>query len=289
MFRPGRSLFLLVGSLALLADPANAAPHWDPAACSTCHTSDSPVRGTAALRGDSKQSACDSCHGARGEALPCQHISDRPAGSLPVPETYRMHLDGGNVVCTTCHDLTVQCLAPDPLNGVLNPGFLRARESRSTGDVCLDCHESDLLEPLNPHNPSSATDVESGCLFCHESMPAVADGQWRYTPAASAPLLDEACRGCHWIQPHPGSMFAMSASMWSHLVVPSPEVQKKMAETEADTGLRFPVEPGTGRLRCTTCHNPHAFQPDGYPPLELSDQPNRLRAENLCQACHDYW
>ena len=101
----------------------------------------------------------------------------------------------------------------------------------------------------------------------------------------------EMCLNCHkWI-PHPGgsmTIFSASKKPPDHQVVPSSKVSKRLAAMTKKNNLDLPLEPGTGKVYCATCHNPHERGVIKKASLAKgADEKNRLRSKNLCLICHD--
>jgi len=255
---------------------AKESPHWNKATCDTCHFSVSPVAGNAALRQATAEIGCMECHGDRGGALPCRHRSDLPIGDLAVPEYYSAALDGDRITCTTCHDLTFQCNNPNIAYSFQNPGFLRKRISHDTADQCFECHDDQRYAALNPHAGTTRDPLESTCLLCHEGA-----GDLSFNMKND---LNDMCRGCHDMRPHPtGMSFGTKPEGWVHLVKPSVDVLGKMQRWGAATGLSVPLSPYNGEIYCATCHEPH--QTSGGPVAEQAEY--RLRTDEICQVCHE--
>jgi len=267
-----------------LVAPAAAAqddPHWNKNTCDACHDSNKPVVGAAGLQGGHAEALCETCHGDRGKALSCRHTSGMAEGSVTVTGRLRPAMTEGQVVCGTCHDITYQCTHPTRQYSLHNPGFLRNRTSRETGDYCFQCHEQSGYEKLNPHK-GAASSPGPTCLLCHETNPdVIVTGR----PEVNFNMqhdLNDACRGCHVVRPHPKSMsFAASQAPeeWVHLVAPSAEVLGNMRDSQSETGVGLPLNPLNGEVFCATCHDPHEA---GEPALK-----HRLRVDDICQACHD--
>jgi len=259
-------------------------PHWNKNTCQTCHTETAPVDGIVNLNATDAEALCDGCHGDRGDARPCRHSSGLPIGDLPIDEKLRVSLKDGQIVCSTCHDIVYQCERPRVQYSFENPGFLRDRTSRKTGEYCFKCHDSAEYERLNPHPGIAGTPPRRTCTLCHESIPELSeDGELK--PAFNMRHdLNDACRGCHNVRPHPTNLFsANAADVWIHLVPPSDKVLLNMQEAEAETGTVLPLSPVNGQVFCGTCHDPHGFNSG-----DAAQNPkSRLRAHNICQACHD--
>ncbi|MDH5344881.1 MAG: hypothetical protein OEW59_03890 [Gammaproteobacteria bacterium] len=267
-----------------LAQSAAPGPHWDKGACQACHQGASPVPGNMALREPDAEALCTACHGDGAEGGSCRHVSDVLPGDIAIPDSYRVALQDGRVACTTCHDMKVQCLAPSPSYRFMNAGFLRERASTETSEHCYSCHNDSGFEKLNPHDSSD----EGACLLCHTGVPKQnAGGSWVAVDLNMRHDLNDTCRGCHKVRPHPGDAFSGVAPGWEHLAAPSDKVLAKMKLTETSTGVSLPLEPGTGKVHCATCHDPHPDGLKGYPVAATPGSEYRLRVDPMCQACHE--
>ena len=279
-------LRIIVAVLALAAASSLFAaenPHWNKSTCATCHNAANPVPGNAALNTPTAEVGCESCHDGR-EAVPCRHASDIAADAQSIPQSYRDRLRDGRIVCTTCHDAVYQCEHPNVAYRFQNPGFLRDRVSRNTGDQCFVCHDDSGYAKLNPHAETAGDPPQKTCLLCHTVMPDEDDA----TQASSFNMradMNDTCRGCHDVAPHPKGMgFGKPVEGWIHLVRPSPDVVTKMEASTAATQVVLPLSPYNGEIYCATCHDPHAYRetPDGHAATE-----HHLRQDKICQACHD--
>jgi uncharacterized Zn finger protein (UPF0148 family) len=263
-------------------------PHWKKDTCQTCHETMEPTADNVALKMENAEQLCDTCHGSRGKARPCRHSSGIPAGDHDMPESYRASLVDGQLVCTTCHDVTYQCKHPAREYSFQNRGFLRDRVSRTAGDQCYECHEKSGYEKLNPHAGIAGIPPRPTCQLCHKSLPHTSAAGQLVVEFNMEHDLNDTCRGCHVVQPHPKSMsFSKKAQGWVHLVEPPAEVIERMQKTQADTGIGLPLNPINGEVFCATCHNPHDFKVGGEHGSQKRAPKNRLRRNNICQACHD--
>ena len=286
-----RQALLLAGSLVLGSEAlAQDDPHWKKNACQICHVNATPVAGNISLHEGDAEALCETCHGDRGGALPCRHVSDITVGTQDFGEKFNGSLKDGKMVCTTCHDVPYQCEHPTQQYSFHNPGFLRDRTSRNTGDYCFECHEKDGYEKLSPHSGITGSPPRPTCLLCHSSLPETSSTGQLVVEFNMQHDLNDMCRGCHVMRPHPKSMsFGSSNSTeeWVHFVVPSAEILENMREAQAETGIGLPLSPLNGEVFCATCHNPHDFKLGGEHGSEERAIKNRLRMNNICQACHD--
>ena len=103
-------LLLLGGNLVLpFAAYAEGSPHWSKSRCQDCHVEAAPVDGVVNLQEADAEALCEACHGSRGDAKACRHMSGIPAGDVQIAEGLTSSLENGEIVCTTCHDIVYQC------------------------------------------------------------------------------------------------------------------------------------------------------------------------------------
>jgi hypothetical protein len=268
----------------LAGEDANASPHWSKSACQNCHVESAPVAGLVNLQEADAEALCETCHGGRGGAKSCRHMSGIPAGDMTIDESLAPALNDGQVVCSTCHDVVYQCKHARIEYSYQNPGFLRNRTTRRTGEYCLKCHDGSAYEALNPHKGVAGDPPKATCALCHAGVPESDRTGAIRTSFNVEHDLNDTCRGCHNVRPHPiGMTFGSQGEGWVHLVRPSADVFGKIERWQAATGSRLPLSPYNGEIYCATCHDPHEFK--GGP---VAGQPeHRLRAEDICQVCHD--
>lgn len=278
--------FLFSAGAVPVAAQDLTSPHWSKSACQSCHVDPAPAVGNLVFQGGDAEALCESCHGNRGEALPCRHRSGMTPTAVTIPENYSDSLKNGAVVCTTCHDLAIQCLNPHPGYRGANYGFVRGRESRIRSDACFLCHEKGPVEQLNPHAMEAGNPSQPTCTFCHATMPVKDESGWAPVDFHFDVTLNELCLGCHRVQPHPGFSFSGPIG-WDHLAIPSVKVRGNMDRSEAAQGITFPIDPNTAEIYCATCHNPHHESLEGYPVAKNPGTEHRLRVDDNCQACHD--
>jgi hypothetical protein len=261
-------------------------PHWNEAACQTCHVDSAPTAGNIVFQGGDADALCESCHAGRGEATPCRHNSGLTPAGVSIPDTHTASLKDGQVVCTTCHDLAYQCLNAHPAYRKTNLGFVRGRNSHTRSDACFLCHERMPVEQLNPHAMEAGNPPQPTCTFCHATMPVKDDNGWVSVDFHVQGSLNDVCFGCHRVEPHPGMSFSGPLG-WNHLSIPSFEIRGNMDRAEAAQGIEFPIDPNTAEIHCATCHNPHHESLEGYAVANTPGAKNRLRVADNCQACHD--
>jgi predicted CXXCH cytochrome family protein len=270
------------------ASLAQESPHWKKGACQTCHVDAAPVDGVVNLTEADTETLCESCHGDRGNALPCRHSSGTPVGNMNIDEVFRESLNDGNVTCTTCHDVVFQCKNPNRLAQYENRGFLRDRDYLLAEEYCVRCHESSDYEKLSPHAGIAGTPPRPTCNLCHASIPTANTSGEIELVFNMEHDLNDACRGCHNVKPHPRNLFTEKrADEWLHLVVPPDYIAQAMQKSSDTTGIGLPLNPESGEIFCATCHNPHDFKIGGDHGSQESGIKGRLRQHNICQACHE--
>jgi len=280
--------------LVLLAAgvPAAAAavddPHWNRATCGVCHVDAKPTAGNVLIRESDAEAQCAACHAERGGAGGCKHLSGISAHVQDISADFQANLKDGRLACSTCHDITYQCLNPSKPYSFMNPGFLRARKSPATAEYCFQCHDKSGYEKLNPHVGSVDDLSTPTCLLCHTTIPEANAAGPEIMEFNMQHDLNDACRGCHVVAAHPQSITsARPDASWDHLVVPSAKVLQAMRASEARTGMVLPLNPLNGEVFCATCHNPHESRTrDAYGSAGPGIK-NRLRSNEICQACHD--
>ncbi|MBI5586946.1 MAG: hypothetical protein HY889_01095 [Deltaproteobacteria bacterium] len=156
--------------------------------------------------------------------------------------------------------------------------------------------EQALRTVINPHEQiNDEGEILWGtCTICHQNTPdvmkekSIKDVQLHFPDD-----LNQICRRCHDVKPHPAGEGGVSATMSgfvapNHLVVPSKPVQLSMRLSLKETPTILPLDPKSGKIFCSTCHNPHERG------LLLGradyggDYTQRLRSAGLdiCQYCH---
>lgn len=275
-----------IGARAVLAATLVAAgiafadnnPHWNKSTCKTCHEAAAPAAGHAALKTATAEEGCVSCHDS-GDAVSCRHASGIAVDASSLPESYRKSLRDSRLVCTTCHDPVFQCEHPNVAYRYQNPGFLRDRVSRHTSDQCFACHDDRGYAKLNPHAETAGDPPRKTCQLCHVDMPEQSDAA-RASSFNMSHDMNDMCRGCHDVAPHPKGMgFGTQAEGWIHLVRPSGDVLARMEASRTATPVTLPLSPYNDEVYCATCHDPHAYRGPTTDHL--------LRQDKICQACHD--
>lgn len=278
---------LLVTALVVAVPAlANDNPHWSKSACQTCHVDAAPAAGNLVFHEAEPELLCESCHGSPGGAKPCRHNSDMAAGEVAVPDSLASALKGGKVVCTTCHDLTKQCLNPTRSASFMSPGFIRDRQSRNRSEYCHQCHDRSAYEKLNPHRMETGDPAQPTCTFCHATMPVKDERGWVSVDFHVQGSLNAMCLGCHKVAPHPGFSFG-GPPRWDHLAIASNDIADNMQRAEQTHGMTLPIDPNTAQVWCGTCHNPHDEALEDYPVGNSPGLKARLRVTDICQACHE--
>ena len=274
-------------------------PHWDSKACQACHIGNPD---DLKFRKSDLNELCNSCHDVTSVATYIHAVGMKPPPSFEqrMPAEFKKSVErsGGVVSCTTCHDMTAQCLADRSDERGLNPRFFRGGPYVSRTDLCFNCHEKENYERFNPHDQITDEGVLDGqrCFVCHSATPdrkrAQGPNDVQFQVVEN---LSQLCTGCHPWRMHPGGSWARFASRSkgvgpNHLVVPTPAVKKRIENIEAGGEEILPLDPITGTITCATCHNPHERGVQFLHKADVgADGIRRLRRDfmEICVTCHD--
>ncbi|MBE9516477.1 MAG: hypothetical protein IME93_05825 [Proteobacteria bacterium] len=269
-------------------------PHWRRDSCSACHKG-KPTRRSHPLHNTSSTRTCNNCH-----EIVWPHSYVHPVGVKPdramrnrMSKSFRRELDrsGGRVSCTTCHDLRDSCLNKKDAE-LENPIFFRGGAfGKPRTDICYQCHDRKGFQRLNPHKQmtKSGKIIKNSCRTCHSVVP---DGSEVFSAGMKFNVgqdLSKMCLGCHPTRPHPGASFrfGMKGKELKHLVVPSDAIARRLDDSQQAKQISLPLEPGTGKLFCGTCHNAHE---KGIirrtAAAKGADSDKRLREQKICIYCH---
>ncbi len=272
-------------------------PHWRADACTTCHRGSLDIKQPRRRFRDTGK-LCRYCHG-DSERHTHVHpvdaaVSRRLLGGMD--ESLRRQLRGDSrqprLACTTCHDIRVQCRQKNFPEKTLRHAFLRGGPYRSRTGFCYRCHSRQAYVRLNAHAQVDERGKvrQATCLLCHRKVP-------RERPDGTAVDADlvvpdeyaQLCLNCHQVLPHPGGdLVFLDKGGPNHLVQPPPGIARYMVKMAERSGIILPLEAGSGKIHCATCHNPHARGVIRNPRAARgADAPKRLRARSLCQNCHD--
>ena len=273
---------------------------------------------------------CKSCHSPEGEAKevvpapyshPMNSAASIPGTSLVLPLFAGPGKNrDGEIRCSTCHDFH----NPLPLkSGTMNDPEKRGAYLRLSADgasaICMECHPAQGLVKGTDHDLSvTAPDFIAGlerppapsdtCGCCHRAHiteplpylwsaplgPSMIEG-WEKTYTATHDMMVMVCTGCH----APGRV-AQSAVPRLGLH-PRDKTTKGMPATDLEeAGDRFPffTEAGEkkeeGHIVCSTCHNPHQWDPRVEAQGEGKNSTGNVAtsflrpnlAVELCSRCH---
>ncbi len=272
-------------------------PHWREDACTTCHRGPLDVKRPRRRFRDTEK-LCGYCHG-DSEAHVHVHPVDVPVSRRlreAMTPALRQHLQGPSrqprLGCTTCHDIRVQCRRENFAEKALRHAFLRGGPYRSRTGFCYACHPRQAYARLNSHAQVDAHGkvVHTTCLLCHRKVPKeLPDGTVQDAELVVPDRYSELCLNCHQVLPHPGGdLVFLDKGGPNHLVTPPPGIARYMAKMAEQRGIILPLEAGSGKIYCATCHNPHARGVIRNPRAAAgADAPKRLRAKSMCDNCHD--
>lgn len=271
-------------------------PHWNEKMCVACHLKKPAGSNELYFKYNSDFiKLCNSCH----ELISSQNLI-HSVGMVPepkikakMPKNFKLN-EHGEVVCITCHELKYQCLKEEYQRKVLNPLFFRGGPYKSRTDLCYKCHDPSDYSRLNPHDMISDEGeiLTDKCLYCHSEVPdaKIADDISKVKFVLKSNLKG-LCQRCHRPMPHPGGWLAR-ATFDHNNVKPSKKAFEWKMNSEKKKGVILPLEPGSGKIFCGTCHNPHErgviLNVKGD---RGSDDKQRLRLSygfDLCATCHGW-
>jgi len=273
-------------------------PHWKDEACLACHTQDGKRASPANLRPMKNGAVCLNCHDARFDHSYIHPVDIKPGTdmlrTISAPFKESLQKLNGKISCMTCHDLTKQCLAKKKKEQGMNPQFFRGGPFKTRSEQCFACHNDEHYQRLNPHDQVDKKGrlKENTCRVCHSGS-LTSLKQAKSIDKVKFHLtnnLEKMCWGCHPWTPHPGGQFSFFSTKKgpNHLVKPSKYVQESLDNMSKRHNIDLPLEPGSGRVYCGTCHNPHEKGViKNKRAAKGADSKRRLRAQNICQYCHN--
>ena len=283
---------IISGQLSLHEVPD---PHWKQAACVSCHAKN-PDKNGLHLRSNDIDQVCNNCH-----EMITEHSFIHPSGLKPsknivkhMSREFKLAVKQGNgtVGCSTCHDLSIQCKAEKLQDKQFNPMFFRAGPYYERSAICYKCHDDGAYKRLNPHDQVTAHGEirTEKCTICHRTLEGLKEAQnIDQVDFNLSTDLSKMCMSCHPWKPHPGGSFGFgNKPPPNHLVKPPSDMKKFYAQQQAASNVLLPLEPGTGKVFCGTCHNPHAVNVIKNPAAAKgAGSKQRLRMVDLCTQCHD--
>ena len=274
-------------------------PHWKDDACLACHEAGTSDASASNLRHKQVENSCANCHDAQFDHSYIHPINVEPDEAMkphinPVFKQALLKTDG-KVSCSTCHDLTMQCLPQRHKEKGENPSFFRAGPFKTRTEQCYFCHDKTQYKRLNPHDQvdDKGKLKENTCRICHagsiqDLREATSIEQVSFHAKDE---LSSMCWGCHRWLPHPGGRFTFFSTKTGnpdHLVKPSEKILNKMNHSFAESNIDFPLDPNSGRIFCGTCHYTHEKGVIKNEVLDKApDEKRRLRTQKICTHCHD--
>jgi len=276
-------------------------PHWQDDGCLACHK-EKPKKhnlkkSNLKLHTNNINKLCNRCHSIISKhkyihpfgMVPSKHIKK----NMPISFSRAVKRGGGELTCITCHDLPITCLQKEKSKKGLNPLFFREGPYDTRTELCYRCHDKTKYKRLNPHDQISKNGKlnKKLCTVCHltteklKNAKSIKDVDFNYKENLSA-----MCTGCHPVKPHPGGSFSFFSDKKgpNHLVKPPKDILEHKLKMEKKNNIIFPLEPGSGKVFCGTCHNPHA---KGVIKVEAAAKgagaKKRLRMQKLCRNCHN--
>jgi hypothetical protein len=255
--------------------------HFSAKYCTECHVRTPRIASPAPLRFDGDFKVLCRCHYNSSQnyihpvdITPSEELKPRIPGELP--------LQNGEITCSTCHDIFIQCHDKPPQKILLKEQkFLRGAPYEKTNTLCFKCHDINQYRRYNPHKQLNAQTqiLEQKCLYCHTDIPD--EKQTTYEDAKLIGNMEVVCVRCHTKE-------SKQPFHAQHLRKPSPEVLKTIHQLRKQQHIILPLSQD-GRVTCATCHNPHekGVIPDRREGAKGAGGKKRHRlADNMCIKCH---
>lgn len=274
-------------------------PHWQKDACQSCHKGKGRAqRNNLRSKDKDMDKLCNNCHTSISEHsyIHVSNIKIPKAMHKRMPKSFKQAVKRGanKMTCITCHDLPMTCQSSRRKEKGPNPLFFRGGPYESRNGLCYHCHDQSKYKRVNAHKQISKTGKiqKEKCLLCHAT-------DKNLTTAKTIEDVDfqvkddlaRLCWGCHRWKPHPGGSFTFFSGKGgtpNHLVKPSARIRDRMEEMQKKNNVLFPLEPGTGKVFCGTCHNPHERGVIKHAAAAKgADSNKRLRMQKICINCHD--
>ncbi len=149
---------------------------------------------------------------------------------------------------------------------------------------------------MNPHEQinDEGEVLWNKCLICHKVIPdvykdkSIEDVKLRFEDD-----LKQGCYRCHPERKHPGGEWVGRAlgtgtGAPEHLVVPPRYIRRNIRLSMKEDYMKLPMDPKTGKITCSTCHNPHergvlVGRADAGADRDLL---LRSTGTSICQYCH---
>lgn len=270
-------------------------PHWREDACITCHTSP-PQGDQLSLRVADTLSGCQNCHDSVTEQTHIHAVGMTPSSKMlnHMPDNFKATLTspGDKINCITCHNVILQCKTDRFFQYKYNDIFLRDAPYNSRTGLCYRCHDKSKYQPLNPHDQidDQGKLLTEKCLVCHLKVPEELDtGETINADLYLDSDWSALCINCHRKIEHPSANLSfIKKGKPDHLVKPSTAYMRQMEKMTVQNDVYLPLEEGTDRIFCATCHNPHERGVIKNTKLAKgADSEHRLRIVPLCTNCHD--
>jgi predicted CXXCH cytochrome family protein len=297
--------------------PSEAGP------CSACHTphnaSDRKLWAKPVMEGNPASQLCLGCHGDHtdyktkrtGEHSHPIDVHIQPKSELTI-DLPLFAEDGskspeGKVQCFSCHDihnwdpLAHENTGGKDVEGDASNSFLRMSNTSST--LCLECHQDKKQVATSDHNlavtapqerniQGFSPEVSGPCGVCHIPHNAQAKPLWARELSGHGDYVSQLCSSCH--EKNASAREKLIGKNYHPLDV---SLDKLSITTSLPLYDREGVKTVEGKVYCTTCHDPHIWDPNkaeiDYKNKNIEgDTTNSfLRLSNfpssdLCKSCH---
>jgi predicted CXXCH cytochrome family protein len=260
--------------------------------CETCHTAHGSPHESYLIKSGKDSGLCLQCHPdkdiltADGKKKPRHIINATPVNAkIPAALIKKGARVGhnGEIICQSCHKVH---------NNQIEQRLLLARYDQKA-TLCLTCHADKkyiadtkhdlLLSAPEEKNLEGNTVAQAGvCSACHLPHKAA-----RKLPGDSQ-LTKGLCLSCH-SNGHIAEKAVLTGTQ--HPLEVGPSSKKDTADVSLPLFNDSGFQDQSGKITCTTCHDPHRWRADSTPTGKNSKTDRttsflRKQAPRICRECH---
>lgn len=266
--------------------PENSGP------CGACHTPHNAANkrlwAGKPLSGNPASAMCLACHGEKskhiqksiGEHSHPIDVSPTPeidaASDLPLYSEEGEKQNSGKVQCGSCHDphrwdpYSLTSGSGENREGDGSNSFLRRANGKQSA-LCLTCHNNKKQVLSTDHNlvvtapeernVMGATPDQSGpCGACHAVHNASGERLWGKDLSGDEDTISQLCFSCHSSEGAASKKLVGGNSHPVNVALKKIDPDGKLAN-QLPLYLREGDEASSGKVVCTTCHDPHVWEP----------------------------
>ncbi|MFH0926420.1 MAG: cytochrome c3 family protein [bacterium] len=210
---------------------------------------------------------CKSCHNNKKAWADNHPIDIIPSEGKGIKISDIFPLYNGKLTCTTCHLLKCK-------GGGDNPKFLRGGPYTKRTDACLMCHVREEYQAKSPHRlvGDDGKIIQDSCTYCHTFE---INGIKRFGYKAPFKFY---CIGCHPNKEKGHPLGGNHTGVFIDTIWKNAQSAYRLDTKEEGTLEIFPLTM-SGRIMCSTCHDPHRDKGDNAK-LRMND------LQRTCRPCH---